>query len=63
MTQLVVVAEPQTSRHFESDDPILETRLILARPNAVLIERQFMIEPGVDLTGGQRQDQQQACGE
>src|SRR6266446_638883 len=45
MTELVVVPKPQTPGHLESHHAGFECGLILARPNAVLIERQLMIDP------------------
>jgi hypothetical protein len=60
VTQFVIVAEPQTAGHFKGDDAVLESRLILARPDAVLIERQFMIEPCMSVARCQSQQEQQA---
>src|SRR5579859_3772558 len=45
MAQLVVVPKPQAPGYLKSHHAGLECGRILACPNTVLIERQFMIDP------------------
>jgi hypothetical protein len=44
MTELAVIAEPQCTAHFHGDDAILESGLILSRPDASFIKCPFMID-------------------
>ncbi len=44
MTQFIIIAKPETSGQFQRNHPGLEPVLIFSRPNAVLIERQFVID-------------------
>src|ERR1700731_2821955 len=59
MPQFVVVPKPQAPGYFKSDHTRLECVLVLARPNTVLIERQFVIDPkwsaGIGTARKQRQ--------
>ena len=44
MSELIVIAEPEAPAYFSGKHPIFECRLIVSRPDSVLIKIEFMIE-------------------